>query len=525
MNVFQVGSLPWLVRHKLKLTWRQRGQNRAVIMWLALLGSVFVLGMLALLISILPRLPDAEQLRAGIPQLQAGLTNAGAFSIVLFLFCLALLGVIAGGMQLFSSSTDLELLLASPLRNSVVICSELLELIVDLATIPSVLFTPVVLLLLARGVWEILGGYVAILSFSAITGSLGLSLIYLSIRGLGFRTTRFLVQVFNGSIFFIYLLFSNLIAPALAQANVTVPGRQYLLALATVIPNLLIRTTFLEPLPTLACAGVATLSIMTTTRIISRTIVDTTAPTRDRPKDKTQNDVTQAGKTKPHAFSDNQSWLFMMKEWRLLWRDNTVRASLVLQIFGYGYFLHLFTQGLDGIAASSPVFLSSLTIYASTIQALQLIRRMAIAEEARELLVSCPVPPEAIRMAKLLAAWIPAIALSLPFIGMAIWLDIPWMVTLIITGIATASTCVIGLWSARGVDNADLFKKGKERRQDTILAVLQSIHSMLWVVVGGASSGSGIVSMAIAAVAIGGLIPTIALAYARSYQLRKLSYL
>lgn len=475
--------------------------------------------MLALLISILPILPDAEQLRAGIPQLQATLTSAGFFSFLLFLFCLSFIGVLASGMQLFGSSTDLELLLASPIHNSVAICSELLELIIDLATIPSVLFTPVVVLLLARGMWEVLGGYVAIVSFSTITASLGMSLIYLGIRRLGFRTTRFLVQVFNGSFFLTYLLFANVIAPALANVNEHIPGRQYLVALAAVIPNLLIRTTFLEPLPTIACAGVATLSVMAATRIISRTIVNSTAPTRDRPKEKAPLD-----KPRSQTFSDNLSWLFMVKEWRLLWRDNTIRASLVLQVLVYGYFIHLFTRQLDGNTITTPIFLSSLTLYAGTSLASQLIRRMAIAEEARELLLSCPVPPATMRMSKLLAAWIPAMALSFPFIGIAIWLEVPWMVTLIITGIATASTCVMGLWSARGIDNADLFKKGKERRQDTILLILQFLHYMLWLVVSGASADHSWLGIAIAAISIGCLIPTIALAYARSYQLRKLAY-
>ena len=517
MNVFQVGSVPWLVRHKLKLVWRQVGQSSAAKVWLALLSILVVLASFALIVTALPVLPDTAALRAGIARFQSSF--AASPSLLLFIFCLFLLGGIAGGLKIFGSSTDLELLLASPIGNSVVVCSELLGLTIELSTTPALLFTPVVLLLLARGIWQVLGGYIAILTVAAIASSVGVTLMYASIRHLGFRTTRFLVQVFNGSIFFAYILFASLIAPFLSYLVAQVPGIRLFIPIVGVIPDLLIRTVFLEPLPTLTCAGIAALSILAATRTISRTIVNTTTPPRDRPlRD------APSKQTGTHAFSDNLSWLLIVKEWRLLWRDNTIRASLVLQVFAYGYFVHSFAQLPAESATASPILISGLTIAIGNGIASRFIRRMAIAEEAPELLVSSPVPPETIKMSKLLAAWIPALVFALPFIFIAIWQDIPWLVPLVITGIATASTCVLGMWSARGVDNADLFTKGKERRQDTILQVLQGIHYMLWLIVGSASAASGWLGIAIAAVAVGCLIPTIALAYARSYQLRKLAY-
>ncbi|MEO0354135.1 MAG: hypothetical protein AAF268_04860 [Cyanobacteria bacterium P01_A01_bin.3] len=517
MNVFQVGSLPWLIRHKLKLVWRQIGQSPAAKIWLALLSILIVLGSFALIVTVLPALPDTAQLQEGIARFKSSfVVSPIAIGLI---FCLFLLGGIAGGLKLFSSSTDLELLLASPIQNSTVVCSELLGLTLELAATPALLFTPVVLLLLARGIWQTIGGYIAILTVTAIAASLGITLIYLSIRNLGFRTTRFLVQVFNGSIFIVYLFFSSLIAPFLGYFAEQIPGIRHLVPLVAIVPNLLVKTVFLDPLPTLACSGIATLSILAATRIISRTIVNTTTPPRDRPRP-----TAQANTASTRTFSDNLSWLLMLKEWRLLWRDNTIRASLVLQVFAYGYFIHTLAQIPPESATASPVLISGITIAIGNGIASRFIRRMAIAEEASELLVSSPVPPATTKMSKLLAAWIPAICFAFPFTLIAIWQDINWIVPLVMTAIATASTCVMGLWSARGVDNADLFNKGKERRQDTILQVLQSIHYMLWLILGGAVAGSGIVSIAIAAVAVGCLIPTIALAYARSYQLHKLAY-
>ena len=509
--------MAWLVRHKLKLVWRQVGQSSAAKIWLAILSVLVVLGSFALIVTVLPVLPDSAELQDGIARFQSSF--AASPSLLLFIFCLFLLGGIAGGLKLFGSSTDLELLLASPIRNSVVVCSELLGLTIELSTTPALLFTPVVLLLLARGIWQAIGGYIAILTVAAIAASAGVTLMYTSIRYLGFRTTRFLVQVFNGSIFFAYVLFASLIAPFLNYVVEQIPGIRQLLPLFEVIPNQLVRTVFLEPLPTLTCTGIAALSILAATRTISRTIVNTTTPTRDRPREEAQSEQTGT-----HAFSDNLSWLLMVKEWRLLWRDNTIRASLVLQVFAYGYFIHSFAQLPAESATASPVLISGLTIAIGNGIASRFIRRMAIAEEAPELLVSSPVPPATIKMSKLLAAWIPALVFACPFIAIAIWQDVPWLVPLAIASVATASTCVMGLWSARGVDNADLFNKGKERRQDTILQVLQGIHYMLWLIVGSASAASGWLGIAISAVAVGCLIPTIALAYARSYQLRKLAY-
>ncbi|MEM9566741.1 MAG: hypothetical protein AAF974_00400 [Cyanobacteria bacterium P01_E01_bin.34] len=517
MNVFQVGSLPWLVRHKLKLVWRQLGQSPTAKVWLALLSILVVLGSLALIVTVLPALPDTALLREGIDRFKSSfVVSPIATGLV---FCLFLLGGIAGGLKLFSSSTDLELLLASPIHNSVVVCSELLGLTIELSATPVLLFTPVVLLLLARGIWQATGGYIAILTVTAISASMGITLIYLSIRHLGFRTTRFLVQVFNGSIFIVYLFFSSLVGPFLGYVAEQIPGIRQLLPLVAIVPNLLVKAVFLDPIPTLACSGIATLSILAATRTISRTIVTTTTPIRDRSRSTVQPETAN-----PHTFSDNLSWLLMVKEWRLLWRDNTIRASLILQVFAYGYFIHTLAQISAESSTASPVLISGITIAIGNGIASRFIRRMAIAEEASELLVSSPVPSATIKMSKLLAAWIPAICFAFPFTLIAIWQDIPWIAPLVMTGIATASTCVMGLWSARGVDNADLFNKGMERRQDSILQVLQSIHYMLWLILGGAAAGSGIVSIAIAAVAVGCLVPTIALTYARSYQLRKLAY-
>ena len=517
MNVFKVGSLPWLVRHKLKLIWRQIGHSRAAKVWLALLSVLILAGSFALIISVLPVLPETGQLKDAVDQFRASFVVSP--TLLLFIFSLFLLGAVAGGLKLFGSSTDLELLLASPLPNSVVVCSELLGLTIELSVTPFVLLTPVVLLLIVRGIWQVLGGYLAVGSIATIAASLGVTIAYLCIRRLGFRLTRFLVQIFNGSIFFLYIFTTSLIAPSLSYLAAQVPGLKQLLPLFDIIPNLFVRAFFLEPFPTLACVGFACCSLFGATRIISRTIVNTSTPTRDRPQQ-----ATRKPNNGDRTFSGSLSWLLLLKEWRLLWRDNTIRASLVLQVFAYIYFIHYFAQLPVENAAIGNVFISGLTIAVGNSLALRFINRMAIAEEAPELLVSCPVPPENVNTSKFLAAWIPAIGLIFPFILLAIWQGIPWMVPFIIAGLSAASTCLIGLWSARGVDNADLFSKGKERRQDAILRLLQSIHYFLWLTIGFASAANGLVAIATVTVAVGCLIPTIALAFARSYQLRKLAH-
>ena len=520
--MFKSGSLLWLLRYQLLLSWRSLGLKLFSKVLLCLFVIVVILLPAAGLTVFVAFSPPGtfEPLRANIREfIYLPQFYLVAKYVLGFVALIATLGSLLASLQLFDSNKDLELLIASPIDNKVIVSSELLGVGIKLAAWPASILSIVALPLLIMGVWRAIGIYVLLASLVGLSVSISSTVIYYSIDRFDLRRTKFFVRTVAGFWYLIYL--ATVSAFGYLQARFDLSGFDFsaLTKAVDFVVWVFAGTLILNPASTLVCLGVVAASGYCAVQYISRSIVEPQS-SGDRQSSKPAAKTSQVSRT----FTNAIDRLTILKEWRLLWRDESAKSIAISQLFVLGYFAWQFGRSPGEFAnVYVPIFTAVLIANGNGL-AQGFITRMAIAEEAPELLKSCPVPSIDLKSYKLVAAWVPTMLLSLPMVGLGMWNGIAWMVPLIITGFSTVSTCLMGLWSARGMANADLFSRGKERKPDKILQMLMMVHYFLWMAFGIGVSSLNVIGAIGAAIAIACLVPTMAIAYARSHQLRKLAY-
>jgi ABC-2 type transport system permease protein len=427
------GSVPWLMRHELRLvlrtsaqfSWRAAGVLGAVLVGLAALGGAPLAAMVA----------DRSLLSTPGAALAIDLTLAVLFSLMLS-------QTLSMTVQAFYERGDLDLLLSSPVparRLLFVRCAG-----IALGAIGLYLFiaTPLVAAVVVRGRWQLLALYPLLLSMGFAAAGVGLLLALVLFTTLGPRRTRTVGQVlaaFTGAAIVLGFQLPQLLPHGHALLAEWLSGalRRGWFAQGSALAWPL-RAGLGAPGPLLGLALLAGALFIGAVEIAGTrftALAAAAAGTHTR----------RARNRRPRPFRTGPQSVLIRKELRLIVRDPLLLSRLLLPVlYLIPAVLVSFSRGPFADVAAS-IGAALLTLIAGQIAG-NLAWITISAEDAPDLLRCAPVTPALARRAKLLAAVIPLLPLAIP-IGVLAWVHPGAAVAATVGVIASAfANAYIQLW-------------------------------------------------------------------------------
>ncbi len=475
------GSTLWLLRHELRLGWRQllpkpgRNGGRGRL-WFRLV----VLGCVAALVATVIGAPLARgahrtHFQPGGPYFLA-VDAAG-----LVIFTLMLAQALNAATQVLYERNDLDLLLSSPLPAQRILTVRGLSTAVLSSLLYLVLASLVVVPLALVGEPRWLAAYPVILCLGLLAASGGLLLAMGLFAVLGARRTRLVAQVLAAVIgAAVFLLF---------QARNLLPRDQFdrlsarLLALvegpvdATSPLTWPGRAAAGEPLPLILTIALSGAAFLLVSRALGRRFgANAAAASGAGPAPSTARRAASGGGRT--SFAGGPFAALVRKERRLLLRDPWLISQVLLQVvyvlpIGFVILrnagLHMQFAVAGGAAAS--VFICG-----------QLGGNLAwvtvAAEDSPELLATAPVTPWTAMRAKLLVALAPVAAIALAPVGIIASLSLPAALMATAGCAASAgSAALLNVWWARPGQRRDF----RKRRQGSVLVNLAETGALfLW---------------------------------------------
>lgn len=467
------GSGLWLLRHELRLGWRDLGRHRWILLLVALLlWTLLHWGVAKLL---------GRGMDLGHPLLNAlRLQLAG---LVFWTLCSVLLAqTMAHAVIALFDRADLDLLLASPLDPRRVLLLRGLGIMVGALALPAFLLLPVAHVGLWQGHAFLLALYPLVLASGLLCAGIGIWLTMVLARAFGARRARVIAQILAALIGAAVLLLSQL------HALLPDSTRNALLGwlLRQVGPGGWMaadswlwwpaRAARGELLPLLSFvllgAGVFTLAIALTWRSFlhgSQELVAAAAP-------------RATGRTRAN-FTRRPWQVLLLKEWKLLLRDPHIISQTLLQLL---YLCPLLLVALHRPQAAQ-LLLPALVLIGGMLAG-NLAWLTVCAEDAPDLLAAAPQPRWKLRLFKALAAVLPPQLLLLPLL--LYWLPtqpLQALVLLLCSWGAMLAASLIHLGNPVRGDRRDLRKRYKQNRLGSQLEILAMMGwaAMALVLLGG----------------------------------------
>ena len=385
MTVSRTASLPWLVRHELRLALRDgsAGRRRGKMLALLVLMLFPAVGGVALALNLAPQ-PD-------VPREVFGLVVASGAGLVL----LMLSGACVYVLRSFHDRGDLDLLLAAPIPPSRVLAAKSVAVHASVSMPLLVLTAPFVITSVFVGHPGWIGGSIMIVIAAIIATSLAFVIASALFRGVGARRARIVIQVGGG-------LFAATVA-ILGQAPNFAPDfwHQFLRALDVVpLPpfDWPAQAVFGAPGPLLAMLVLALGSGMISSKLAARSLADAAAVA-----------PPIARNTRVRPFRTGVLRILLVKELRLLWRDPELLSAVALQL---AYMIPAFGLIFAGGGVSSWRLAAATVLFAGLLPS-SLAWLTICGEDAPELIDAAPVPVIKVARAKLLAACLPALAIAI----------------------------------------------------------------------------------------------------------------
>ena len=486
------GTLPWLLVTQLRVSRRSNTRSRGLTFFLWIAFGLLVLGAAI-------AAPTLWRVRGdlnGVQSLQ-GLGLVSAIGVTLFMFLLLVSAAISATLEALYERGDLDLLLGAPIRPRVVLASRLLGVAATAARFYAILSVPVLVFVLAGGLWRLLGLVPWLLGLALTSASLGGLLTLGLVRWIGVRRARTaasIVSAISGAAFFLVSQLGNLrgqrASPAFGQAQLehvqsTLQGSG-VLGQGSVLwyPA---RVLWLEAVPTLLVLALTMTLFALSVRLLERAFTSGAQQAGVRGAAKTAR--TTAG---PLRFRQGK-WAVLFKEWRLLARDPLLLSRILLQLV---YLLPLAFVLLRNNAGTG-LLLGGAGVLALGSLAGSLAMITTGAEEAPELLLSAPQKLSRLRWLKLWAGVTPVLALWL-LLNVGGLIRSPTWASLL--GAALGLWSVLGsalivLWRPLELRRADLFQRGQKRdlimslstllMQGGLLLALFFLPRLPWVGMGG----------------------------------------
>ncbi|MDQ3458732.1 MAG: hypothetical protein M3498_05445 [Deinococcota bacterium] len=468
------GSWPWLVRHDLRLGWRELAARWSPRLVLALAGGLLLLVHLGLWYVLRDLRGSFELSGEGYTAVLWLLTGGLALA-----FTLALSLSMNRSLVALFDRGDLDLLLSSPLPSRTVLASRALGVALTVLLPFGLLAVPLASAGLMLGLPQLLGLYPVVLVLALTTTSLGLLVTLLLVRLFGARVARTVTQILGSLVgaglmlgYYLALLSDwRPLANPEALAGLLAPG-------APLGPDSPLwwpaRAALAEPLPLALALGSSLGLFWLTVALTHRRFVTGTQEAlsvRRRPEGGGGRLVFRGGLTR----------VALLKEWRLILRDPYLISQTLLQVLYLIPLAVFLFRGEGGFTGLSPVGLGVVVVALAGTLAGSLARICVSGEEAPELLAASPAESGRLRWLKLGAALLPIWLLCLPLLLTLALRGTPgWFWALLGFVGMTLSVGVINVWSARTVPRADLFKSKGNKDRDVVMMILEGVVLWSW---------------------------------------------
>jgi len=449
------GSLPWLLAHELRLTWREatgkRGAVRTVIV-------LCVFGALAISICAPIALALAGQTLTITPLLAAEVDGA-----LLILFNLMLSQTLIGATTALYTRGDMDLLLSSPLSGRKVLAVRAIALALSPFLLYAALVTPFLLPAAATGHPQWLAAYGVLAALALFATTVGVGLAMALFAAIGPRATRTVAQVLAaiaGASLYLAFQARNLSsdngAGAVRWLMAFATGDRFGPASPLGWPS---RALVGEPLPLLIVATASGLAFAALITGLGRRFVANAGLSA-------ASDVgPRVGRSKtlaaPGRFAGSPFTAIVRKEWRLLRRDPTLLTQVLVRLLAMsGVAFALFRHSDLAAAVAAARAAGVLTFIAGQLAG-SLVWIAISAEDAPELIACSPIAGGLVRRAKVAAALAPVAILIAPLIVGLAWLS-PWAsgVAIVSTMLAAISTSLLNLWFEKPTPRSAFRRRG-----------------------------------------------------------------
>lgn len=499
------GSIPWLLRHELRLVWFNSGLGTgkggarrhpgkiSIAVWL---GMWLILHAVAYA---LMRFQDG----AGPPsrQLLLIVTVMLASSLTLMLS-----SGLKSSVEVLFTRADLDLLLSSPLPSRSIFAVRLAGIVLGVAALYLFFLAPVANagLLLGRPHW--LAIYPAVLGAAAIAASAAMLLTLGLVRTIGARRTRVVAQVLGALAGAFLFLMSQVYA--FVSRGEDANAARLLAPFEKLGPDSVAwwpaRAALGEPGPLLGLGLLAACVVVLTVGLTHRFFVHGLQQAAS-----TVRAARPAGAAR-YRFGRSLLQVVVVKEWRLIARDPNLISQVLLQLL---YILPIFIPLFAGAGVALPGIAAGLTLLSGSLTA-SLAWIVIAAEDAPDLLRSSPASMRTVRYAKLAAAATPALAIVVLPLLWLLWRD-P-VAALLISFTLSAhvlSAALIVMWCGKPAVRGEFKTRTKGNFLSTFLELASAVawaglaYVLLTLHTAGAVSGTllagGIMAQAIALAVLG----------------------
>ena len=386
-------SWQWLLRHELRLVWRNVGGARLTI--LIVLGGLLWLALHYVIWLLLRVVGDPASLPPG--------TYLLAGSTLWVVFTLMLSQAILLSVNTFFDRGDLDLVLSSPLPPRNVFIVRGLGVAVAATSLYALLLTPFAHVGLVTGKLRLLAVYPALAALGLLAATIGMGSTIALVRLLGARRARTAAQLLGalvGAAFFLVIQVNNVVSherTARWMISLWKAAREDG-PLGPASPLWLPFDAMLgQPLALAALVAVGTGSFLLVVASMARRFLDGTQESVTTPAPR-QTDAAIAA-----ARFHGSPWrVVLVKEWKLIGRDPQLIANTLLQML---YLLPMMFVWA-GQTSAETVMLPALVFAASTLAG-GMVWLTVAAEDAPELLAAAPVETGLLSRAKLVAALLP----------------------------------------------------------------------------------------------------------------------
>ncbi len=511
MNLFAPASVPWFLRHELRVSWRwisgmAGGRGRSIII------SFVIVGLTALALAWgLGTVLYHRGVKAPALVPLPGIAVLAIDSVMAFFGSLMVAQTLASATMIFYDRGDLDLLLSSPVRPWKILATRMLVMAFNSMLFFQILILPVVLTSAAvMGYWGLLAIPLVIALLSLAMTAVGMVLAMALFRLLGPRRTRSISQIIGVAVALGIIVTTRLLP--VGKGNMAFGHITQYLHSAPWGPFAI----WWANAATGNLAGLAILSgsavgifVLVTLLLGARFSADASLAAG------TAEPVRKAGRaTQKAAFkSGSMMRIMVIKELKLLIRDPTLISQVLLQVIYLPFVMFLsFSRGRAAggfIAHLAPAFCAGAMAYVAGQLAAGLGWLTISAEEAPELLTCAPITPDQAARAKVTAVVLP-VAVLLGVLSFGLAFLSPWAGFCAFVGACAGAAAIayMELWMQRP-GKRSAYRMRMRGTGSVGVSLLEALVSALFGVTTGMAA-AGTVLAVIPALLLVALIATIA---------------
>lgn len=437
------GSPLWLLRHEIRLSWRNVSEHVGrriaipLVAWAALHAVAFFV----------MRNASVEVL-LGPVVIIPGL-------IVWVVLTLMLSTAVILAVNALYDRGDLDLLISSPLPAPTIFAVRGVGVAVGAVAMIAAFLLPFVHMGVIHGEWRLIAVYPVLAAMALGITAIGFLLTLMLVRWLGARRARVVTQILSAligaSIFLGFQAFNFLPEqdPEVPFSVLTAPSSPWLAPSSPLWWP--VRALLGDPLPTLATIALGTALFVVVIRSTSRIFVTGTQQSmtsRARP----------LAKAKSAKFQRGLARNILRKELRLIARDPNLIANTLLQGLFLVPILFLMLRNGEILLTMAPAALLLFSNLAGNLAWITIS-----GEEAPDLIGSAPVSRDGVRWLKAAAALLPVAVLAVPFVIFYL-LRAPLLapVFVLFALLAVTASAVIQVWGGKPSGSRDLRLRQKQ---------------------------------------------------------------